>query len=283
MCQCDCGNIVTVKALNLYSGNTKSCGCLAKELAHQKSINNVIGKRFGKLVPLREADDSKPKATKMLCKCDCGNEKSIRIDDLLSGVTKSCGCLKRENAEDLTGKVFNELTAIKQVENHIGRNGLERVQWLFRCSCGREIIAMPMNVKRGKTKSCGHIGNSYAEHKMFKFLTDHNIPFEYNSCPYNDLINPSTGRSLFIDFIITRPDGEKIIIEHQGEQHFYSGKKANAEFGKLQREVTDQIKREYFIKNNIQFYETKHNEDYMLHLKNILTENGFDINIEGVN
>ena len=141
---------------------------------------------------------------------------------------------------------------------------------------------MPMNVKRGMTKSCGHIGNSYAEHRIFNFLLDHNIPFEYNTCPYDDLINPSTGHSLPLDFIITKPDGEKIIIEHQGEQHFYSGKKANKKFGRLQRETTDKIKREYFMKNSIQFYETTHDEDYILHLENILTENGFDLTVKGV-
>lgn len=31
-CQCDCGNIVMVNQSNLGSGNTKSCGCLKKEL-----------------------------------------------------------------------------------------------------------------------------------------------------------------------------------------------------------------------------------------------------------
>lgn len=30
-CKCDCGNEKIVSGVNLRSGNTKSCGCLAKE------------------------------------------------------------------------------------------------------------------------------------------------------------------------------------------------------------------------------------------------------------
>ena len=32
LCKCDCGNEVTVVSGNLHSGNTKSCGCLHREL-----------------------------------------------------------------------------------------------------------------------------------------------------------------------------------------------------------------------------------------------------------
>lgn len=31
----------------------------------------------------------------MLCQCSCGNKKAVRVSNLNSGVTKSCGCLKR--------------------------------------------------------------------------------------------------------------------------------------------------------------------------------------------
>ena len=34
-CQCDCGNILTVRANSLKTGNTKSCGCYKKEKISQ--------------------------------------------------------------------------------------------------------------------------------------------------------------------------------------------------------------------------------------------------------
>lgn len=40
MCKCDCGNSVVIKAENLRSGNTKSCGCLEKEINKEKSTKH---------------------------------------------------------------------------------------------------------------------------------------------------------------------------------------------------------------------------------------------------
>lgn len=36
VCQCDCGNVVTVLAIHLKTGNTQSCGCI-----HKESIGNL--------------------------------------------------------------------------------------------------------------------------------------------------------------------------------------------------------------------------------------------------
>ena len=193
-------------------------------------------------------------------------------------MVRSCGCLRKDTIreiklDDITGNTYNELTAIKPLGNR---------KWLFKCSCGREYIADAQNVKRGMTKSCGHIGQSYAEHRIFKFLSENNIQFEHNTCPFDGLINPETNHKLYIDFVITKPDGNKIVIEHQGSQHFYTnGARAQNEFGKKQREVTDNIKRQYFAEHNIPFYETRFDEDYILHIENILTENGFNIMDKG--
>ena len=39
-CQCECGNIVTVSSNVLKKGNTKSCGCLNRDVASAKAKNN---------------------------------------------------------------------------------------------------------------------------------------------------------------------------------------------------------------------------------------------------
>ena len=60
------------------------------------SFIDLTGKRFGKLVVV-ERTDSKNRRTMFLCKCDCGNSKIVRSELLISGKTKSCGCLAANN------------------------------------------------------------------------------------------------------------------------------------------------------------------------------------------
>ena len=71
-CLCDCGNICEISQDSLNRG-TQSCGCLQKEKVKQNRINkgyNLIGKRFGKLVPIKLLLDKKERT--WLCQCDCG-------------------------------------------------------------------------------------------------------------------------------------------------------------------------------------------------------------------
>lgn len=63
-------------------------------------MNNLVGKRFGKLTVVACADTAYSKngySYKMWrCKCDCGNYKNISTGNLVSGNTKSCGCYRVE-------------------------------------------------------------------------------------------------------------------------------------------------------------------------------------------
>jgi len=64
-----------------------------------KKDTELIGKRFGKLTVKREGEPYK-KCSKTYrqfwVQCDCGSpEKLVRIQSLKSGLTTSCGCVKR--------------------------------------------------------------------------------------------------------------------------------------------------------------------------------------------
>jgi hypothetical protein len=86
-----------------------------------------------------------------LCRCDCGNERVVVLAKLRRGEAKSCGCARGRNLIDIAGQRFGQLVAIRRV----GSDGRLTSQWLCRCDCGRESIALLDNLKRGRTKSCG--------------------------------------------------------------------------------------------------------------------------------
>ena len=52
--------------------------------------------RYGRLLVIKHAGKDKRNKHLWLCKCDCGNEKVVVADNLSSGKSKSCGCLKTE-------------------------------------------------------------------------------------------------------------------------------------------------------------------------------------------
>lgn len=49
VCQCECGNLTTARGINLTSGHTKSCGCIAKEYhanQHSRRTHGLKGTRL---------------------------------------------------------------------------------------------------------------------------------------------------------------------------------------------------------------------------------------------
>lgn len=52
------------------------------------------GEKFGNLVVLRLCGKTKHGCRIFLCRCVCGTEKQVEISNLISGHTKSCGCLR---------------------------------------------------------------------------------------------------------------------------------------------------------------------------------------------
>jgi hypothetical protein len=52
---------------------------------------DLTGQKFGRLTVIERAN----KGSRWLCTCDCGGTNTVKASLLLSGNTKSCGCLKR--------------------------------------------------------------------------------------------------------------------------------------------------------------------------------------------
>lgn len=98
-CRCSCGTEKNVQAIHLKSGASLSCGCLHKEQIHKAKSKNLLGQHFGMLTVIKEAGSESNFVT-WICKCDCGNTTHpVRGNNLLSGMTKSCGCTHLSHGE----------------------------------------------------------------------------------------------------------------------------------------------------------------------------------------
>lgn len=59
-------------------------------------LKDLTGQRFGRLRVLGRAGASRAKKTTWFCTCNCGRRLVVNGDNLISGNTSSCGCLKSE-------------------------------------------------------------------------------------------------------------------------------------------------------------------------------------------
>lgn len=119
------------------------------------ALIDMTGERYGELVVKEYLGNRKWK-----CLCDCGETTVVSRSDLKAGKVKTCGHNSRFN--DITGQTFGEWSA----ESYIGKR-----MWNCRCSCGKTKAISGYDLRKGKSKSCGHdtktskvkIGDHYGE------------------------------------------------------------------------------------------------------------------------
>lgn len=68
------------------------------------SLNDMKGRQFGRWTVIERVENYRAPcdedgfcaAARWLCRCECGTEKVVLARNLISGRSKSCGCLRRE-------------------------------------------------------------------------------------------------------------------------------------------------------------------------------------------
>lgn len=99
-CRCSCGAVSNVLGYNLRSGHSKSCG-------HDQLID-LTGKKINEWTVLKYLGNYK-----WLCKCSCGNIRSIHGYELRTGKAKSCGCKKWEYTKHTMLEKYGEISPLK--------------------------------------------------------------------------------------------------------------------------------------------------------------------------
>lgn len=227
------------------------------------AIIDMTGQRFGQLTVLYR-DETKPRGhghrAYWVCKCDCGNIKSIEGYHLRSGATKSCGCLQRKrsheaNFQDIAGQRFGFLVPLYPT----GEKKWKKTIWHCKClNCGNEVDVIHSYLTSGETKSCGCLKSSYGETQINQLLTDHHINFirEYS---FEDC-KSKQGIKLRFDFAIFMDTNIKCLIEFQGMQHEHAVEWFGGEEAFKASQERDDIKRQYCKKNNIPLIEIPYSD-----------------------
>ena len=68
-------------------------------------LNDLTGKRFGRLTVISRCDHNLNGEPAWNCICDCGKSKVIRGEALKNGATKSCGCISAELSRERMKKI----------------------------------------------------------------------------------------------------------------------------------------------------------------------------------
>ena len=230
-------------------------------------FKDLTGQKFGRLLVVEKGPEymsGNRKRFKWKCICDCGNEYFVRGDALISGATKSCGCLNQEKRSkrgkdkviNLIGQIFDLLTVVDRA----GSDRRGEALWLCQCSCGSDpIIVLGSNLRSGHTTSCGCRKSSKGVEIIEKILKELNYIYEkektFETCIFSD-----TNRKAQFDFFVNN----KYLIEYDGEQHFQSTAFNISEEEFLRNQWKDKIKNQYCLEQGIPLIRIPYT-----HLKNI--------------
>lgn len=108
---------------------------------------DIVGNTYGFLKVVRYI-----RGGKWLCECICGNTKIVQGNSLKAGLTKSCGCYRKEGVSILK---LNDIKRLQfgewEVLSYLGKS-----RWICRCSCGIVRNVKSQSLKSGTSRSCGH-------------------------------------------------------------------------------------------------------------------------------
>lgn len=251
-CKCLCGNTITRVIDSLLKSNYPSCGCKRHERIVDACAIDINNKKIGRLLILETIYDfenhTKPKVK---CLCDCGKEIILFKNDVLSGSTKSCGCLRKEINSTINEKDWTNVVSDAGVKllSFAYQNDRGTRMWNCECPlCKNTFVALPAKVMSCHTTSCGCKIESSLERITESILVRYNIKYikqySFDDCVYK--------YKLKFDFAILDNDGNVIyIIENDGKQHYESVEYFGGQEGFESTQIRDEIKNEYCKSHNI--------------------------------
>lgn len=163
--KCICGVEKELRVSSIISGATKSCGCKTKELISMSLRRDLTGLKFGRLSVIKVTGEKKHRNYVWECLCDCGIHAFIMSNNLVSGQSRSCGCLQKDSRRIKKGE-----SSFNFLYSNYRRSAKDRG---FRFNLSKELF------KKLTSQNCFYCGvfpKQLINHKHF-----------YGNYPYNGI------------------------------------------------------------------------------------------------
>lgn len=120
-----------------------------------KPLKDMTGMKFGMLTVVRRSDKNKGTGAAWHCVCDCENHTEVDVsgNQLRSGRTKSCGCIRNRPSKfinNISGQYFNGILVLGR-DVTVGGS----TRWECLCHCGNKFSARQWKLRNLKVTSCG--------------------------------------------------------------------------------------------------------------------------------
>jgi hypothetical protein len=122
-----------------------------------ENVDDLTGRRFGRLVVIDYDGMNSRHITLWRCKCDCSREKVVQRGALLNGTTWRCGRNCPFDTGMFPGATFGALMLLRIVRESTTQTD---ETWLCRCECGNEVEVTTRKLRRHVVTSCGCRSNA---------------------------------------------------------------------------------------------------------------------------
>lgn len=150
----------------------------------KEKVQDLIGQKFGKLTIIKKAKDiispKGGKSTTVLCRCECGNTKIVRLANLKKGHTKSCGCL------DNSGR-YKPIHGLSKTRLHGLWRGIKQ-----RCYC--ETCKDYKNYGAKGIVMCEEWKNDFLSFYKWSYSNGYNDNLTIDRINFTDIYKPSNCR-----------------------------------------------------------------------------------------
>lgn len=144
-------------------------------------MTDITGVKFNRLTAIECIGTNKSREKLWKCECECGSISVVRFSALKYGLTKSCGCLQRENARKANTKHGMHNTRLYKIWEDMHNRCYHKSYHAYKHYGGRGVVICNEWKEDFQTFANWALSNGYADNLSIDRI-DVNGNYEPSNC-----------------------------------------------------------------------------------------------------